>query len=220
MMPAVEAYLALRRAAGFRLFNAEYLLASFAGFAGERNETHVRTETAIAWAAQGPSAAQRDRRLKTIGLFARHVHLEDDRHELPPANHFGYRKTRRVPYIYSPDEIGRLIEAALQLGPAGSPRARTYATLLALLAATGMRISEALHLRFADITADGLLIRETKFRKTRLVPLHDTAMAGLDRYLMQRRVVGFGNDHVFLGDHGGLLPYRAVHSTFLTLLRS
>ena len=67
MMPAVEAYLALRRAAGFRLFNAEYLLASFAGFAGERNETHVRTETAIEWAAQGPSAAQRDRRLKTIG---------------------------------------------------------------------------------------------------------------------------------------------------------
>jgi integrase len=219
MMPAVEAYLALRRAAGFRLFNAEYLLGSFARFAGERNETHVRTETAIAWAAQGPSVAQRDRRLKTVGRFARHVHVEDDRHELPPANHFGYRRTRRVPYIYSPGEIGRLIEAALQLGPAGSPRARTYATLLALLAATGLRISEALHLRFADITADGLLIRETKFRKTRLVPLHDTAMAGLDRYLMHRRQVGFGDDHVFLGDHGGSLPYQAVHSTFLTLLR-
>ena len=81
-----------------------------------------------------------------------------------------------------------------------------------------MRISEALNLRFADITRDGLLIRETKFRKTRLVPLHDTAMAGLDRYLMQRRRVGFGNDPVFLDDHGGLLPYRAVQRTFLTLL--
>src|SRR5260370_10113950 len=84
------------------------------------------------------------------------------------------------------------MEAADQLGPAGRLRSRTYAALLSLLAATGLRISEALALRFADITADGLLIRETKFRKTRLVPLHDTAVAGLERYVVRRRRVGSG----------------------------
>jgi integrase/recombinase XerD len=219
MMPAVEGYLALRRAAGFQISNAEYLLVSFARFAAARDETYIRTETAIAWAAQGPSVAQRDQRLKTVCRFARYVRFEDERHELPPADHFGYRKRRRVPHIYSSGEIDRLIQAALQLGPPGSLQAQTYATLLALLAATGMRISEALHLRFADITADGLLIHETKFRKNRLVPLHDTAAAGLHRYLRRRRQAGFGDEHVFVGEHGRSLPYHTVRSTFVKLLK-
>jgi integrase/recombinase XerD len=88
-----------------------------------------------------------------------------------------------------------------------------------LLASTGLRISEALGLRFADITADGLLIRETKFRKTRLVPLHDSAAAGLERYLMRRRQHASDDDHVFIGEHGRPLSYPAVQGTFLTLLR-
>jgi integrase/recombinase XerD len=137
---------------------------------------------------------------------------------LPPANHFGYRKRRRVPYIYSASEINRLIEATDQLGPAGALRSRTYAALLSLLVATGLRISEALALRFADITPDGLLIRETKFRKTRLVPLHDTAVAGLERYAVCRRRAGSGNDHAFVGSSGRPLQYQAVQSTFKTLL--
>jgi hypothetical protein len=137
MMPAIEGYLALRRAAGFQLSNAEYLLGSFARFAAARNETHVRAETAIAWAARSRSVAQRDERLKTVCRFARYVRLDDGRHELPPRNHFGYRKRRRVPHIYSSREIERLVRAALQLGPPGSLKGQTYATLLALLAATG-----------------------------------------------------------------------------------
>ncbi len=219
MMDAVERYLSLRRTAGFDLINAEYLLASFTRFAAERNETHIRTQTAIDWAAQGRSVAQRDVRLKTVCRFARHISVEDDRHELPPANYFGYRKKRRVPYIYSTREINHLIEATVQLRPRRALRSQTYATLLALLATTGLRISEALGLRFADITADGLLIRNTKFRKTRLVPLHESAVAGLERYLMRRRQVPSGDDHVFIGDHGRALPYHAVQSTFQTLLR-
>jgi integrase/recombinase XerD len=180
---------------------------------------HIRTQTAIDWAVQGPSVAQRDARLKTICRFARHIRVEDGRHELPPANHFGYRKKRRVPYIYSTKEINRLIEVAIQLDSPGALRSQTYATLLALLATTGLRISEALGLRFADITADGLLIRDTKFRKTRLVPLHDTAVAGLERYLKHRRQFPSGDDHVFIGDHGRPLPYQTVQSTFQKLLR-
>jgi integrase/recombinase XerD len=219
VMAAVEHYLRLRRTTGFDLSTAESLLASFARFAAERNEMLIRTQTAIDWAAQGPSAAQRDARLKAVCRFARHVCAEDDRHDLPPANYFAWRKKRRPPYIYTKEEVDLLIEAATQLCPRGALRPYTYATLLALLASTGLRISEALGLRFADITADGLLIRETKFRKTRLVPLHDSGTAGLERYLMRRRKVPSVGDHVFIGEHGRTLPYCAVHSTFQTLLR-
>jgi integrase/recombinase XerD len=220
MKDAVAAYLALRRAAGFEMANAEYLLGSFARFAAERNETHVHRLTAIDWAAQGASAAARNERLKTVCRFARHVRSEDDRHELPPADYFGCRKTRRMPYIYSSNEISRLLEAAGRLGPRDTMRAQTYATLIALLASTGLRISEALGLRFADITDDGLLIRKTKFGKTRLVPLHETADAGLRHYLLRRRQLGAGDDHVFVGRRGRPLPYAAVHCTFKTLLRA
>jgi integrase len=219
MMPAIERYLALRRAAGFQLSNAGYLLGSFARFAAARNETYVRAETAIAWAARGRSVAQRDERLKTVCRFVRYVRLDDGRHELPPANHFGYRKRRRVPHIYSIGEIERLVRAALQFGPPGSLKGQTYATLLAVLVATGLRISEALKLRFPDITPDGLLIRETKFRKTRLVPLHDTAAAGLQRYLRRRQQVAAGEDHLFIGEDGRSLPYQTVQSTFVKLLK-
>jgi integrase len=93
-------------------------------------------------------------------------------------------------------------------------RSLTYATLLALLATTGLRISEAIGLRLADVTADGLLIRETKFRKTRLVPLHDTVTVGLDRYLLRRRQIGSTDDHVFIDHHGRPLKYQTVQSTF------
>jgi len=213
MLKAIETYLTLRRATGFAMLNAEYLLKSFVAFATERRQTHVHTQTAIDWAARGPSVAQRDARLKAVCRFVRHVRVEDARHELPPINHFGARKTRRSPHIYSAAEIDRLIEAALQLRPKGGLRRRTYATLIALLSVTGLRISEALKLTVADVTRDGLLIRETKFRKTRLVPLHDTAVAGLQRYLTHRRPCS-ETDPVFIGAGGLPLRYIAVKETF------
>jgi integrase/recombinase XerD len=143
----------------------------------------------------------------------RHVRVEDARHELPPVNHFGVRKTRRPPHIYSAAEIDRLIEGALRLRPKGGLRPRTYATLIALLSVTGLRISEALKLTVADLTRDGLLIRETKFRKTRLTPLHDTAVAGLERYLARRRPCSEA-DPVFVDARGLPLRYIAVKETF------
>ena len=219
MMAAVQAYLTLRRAAGFDLSTAGWLLCSFARFAAERNETHVRTKTAIDWATQASSVAQRDARLKAICRFVRHIRVEDHRHELPPQNYFGWRKRRPTPHIYSDNEISRLIQAAKWLGPVGGLRPQTYSTLLALLAAAGLRISEALNLRFADITTDGLLVRETKFQKTRLVPLHDTAVAGLHRYVTRRRLIGAGDDRVFIDRHGRALQYQLVYSTFQTLLK-
>lgn len=220
MIKAVEDYLALRRAAGFTLSNTEYLLRSYASFAGERKELFVRTATAIEWASHSPSTAQRHTRYQTVYRFAEHICLEEPRHELPPHNHFGYRKTRRVPHIYSPIEIQRLVMSATQLSPSGSLRAHTYAALISLLAATGMRISEALDLLLSDIQSEGLLIRKTKFQKTRMVPLHDTAVKGLRQYLVCRRRLHPGGEHVFVTDGGDRLPYQTVHTVFCKLLKA
>lgn len=218
MIDAVDSYLALRRSAGFVLRNAEYLLRSFATFAADRQQQHICTATVIDWASQAMSLAQRHTRYQSVCDFARHVRLEDSRHELPPLNHFGYRKTRRIPHIYSPAEIERLILAAKQLSSRDALRPQTYATLISLLAATGLRISEALHLLVSDVTPDGLLIRKTKFQKTRLVPLHETAVAGMQRYLTQRRGGHLAGDHVFVGDSGQPLAYGTVYRVFGALL--
>ena len=220
MIGAVESYLAVRRAAGFTLSNAEYLLRSFASFASDQGQTHIRTATAIAWASQAESLAQRHTRYQTVCHFAQYLRVEDPRHESPPENHFGYRKTRRVPHIYSRDEIKSLILAATKLPSSDSLLPKTYAALISLLAATGLRISEALHLLVSDIIPDGLLIRKTKFQKTRLVPLHDTAVAGLGRYLACRQGAHRGGDHVFISDEGQPLIYWKVHSVFRTLVKS
>lgn len=220
MIAAIETYLAVRRAAGFNLSNTEYLLRSFASFASDQKQTYIRTATAIRWASQARSVAQRHTRYQTVCLLAQYLCLEDSRHESPPTNYFGYRKARRVPHIYSRDEIEGLVLAAKRLPSFNSLRPKTYATLISLLAATGLRISEALHLLVSDITPDGLLIRKTKFQKTRLVPLHDTAVTGLARYLTHRQEMRSGGDHVFVSDDGQPLVYWKVHSVFRTLLKS
>jgi len=220
MMASVETYLAVRRSVGFTLSNTEYLLRSFADFAAGRKEAHIRTATTIDWASQAKSVAQRHTRHRTICRFAQYLRVEDLRHELPPANHFGYRKTRRVPHIYTRDEINALVLAATRLPSSDSLLPKTYAALISLLAATGLRIAEALHLLVTDITSDGLLIRKTKFQKTRLVPLHATAVTGLGKYLVQRQEAKRGGDHVFVSDEGQPLVYWKVHSVFRTLLKS
>jgi integrase len=220
MIAAVEKYLATRRAAGFSLSNVEYRLRSFARFAANRQEAIVRCATAIDWASESESVAQRHTRYQTICSFADYVHLEDSRHELPPPNHFGYRKIRRMPYIYSKADIQRLILAATQLAPVNSLQPLTYVALISLLASTGLRISEALHLLISDITPQGLLIRRTKFKKTRMVPLHETAVEGLHRYLTTRHRFRIGGDHVFVSNSGDPLCYVRVHEMFRKLLKS
>jgi integrase len=111
------------------------------------------------------------------------------------------KRHRPVPYIDTPDDARRLVQAAVQLGPVGSSRPDTVCTVLALLFATGLRISEALSLRIADVTPDGLVIRKTKFGKTRLVPLHPSAHSGLEKYLLRRRATAGGGDRVFVSTH-------------------
>jgi integrase/recombinase XerD len=220
LMPAVDSYLAIRRAAGFELEVPEYLLRSFARFASGRRERYIRTATVIEWAGQAPSRGQRHHRLCTVVRFARHVWVEDSHHEIPPTDVFGRKRSRRVPYIYSKEDTARLIRAASSLGPNGSLRPHTYSSLFALLFATGLRISEALALRFDDVTPDGLVIRKTKFQKSRLVPLHETASEGLSRYIRRRRQVPAMDDWIFVSVRGRRLDRSSVHETFCGLLES
>ena len=111
-----------------------------------------------------------------------------------------------------------LVRRAWRLSPHGSLRPWTYATLFSLLAVTGLRISEALNLRLDAVTSDGLVIRETKFRKSRLVPLHPSATAGLARYLDRRRSLAT-DDYVFVSLRGTGIQYPVVVTTFLRLVR-
>jgi len=99
-------------------------------------------------------------------------------------------------------------------------RRATYSTLFGLLACTGLRLSEAIHLRYADITQDGLVIRRTKFRKSRLVPLHDTTRAALDRYLEQRRPYARLDDHVFISLRRKPLLVQDAERAFRTAARN
>ena len=219
LMKAVERYLAVRRAVGFKLKNQEHHLRSFARFASAREETHIRTPSVIEWASESKMPRSR---LENIIPFARYLQVEDERHEVPPppSRIFGPPKSRRIPFIYSQDELNRFLQAAMSLGPLDSLRPHTYATLFALLAVSGLRISEALNLRFDDVTADGLLIHKTKFRKSRLVPLHETADAGLERYLQRRKRTAATCDRVFVSLLGRPLSRSAIAETFGKLLKT
>jgi len=117
---------------------------------------------------------------------------------MPPTVFGSESRPRPVPYIFSTDEIQRILQAASELGKRNTFRGHTYKTFFALLACTGLRVSEAIHLCFQDITADGLVIRCSKFRKSRLVPLHETTHAGLEQYLKRRRAFTPLDDHVFV----------------------
>jgi integrase len=214
----VDSYLDLRRSTGFGMRVQGYLLHGFASFAADRGETHIRTGTAIEWVAQAPSEGQRANRLGMLRVFARFAHAEDARHEVPADRVFRARRVHYRPFVFTPDQLHDLLVGASKLPPAGSIRPWTFTTLFSLLAVTGLRISEALNLRLHDITDDGLVVRETKFHKSRLVPVHPTTMAALDRYLEHRGAAE--GDHLFVSLRGRGIRYPGVVSVFLRLMRA
>lgn len=220
LMPAIENYLEVRRALGYKLENTEWLLRSFAQFAAARGERYIVSKTAIAWAEQTATAHQRDRRLKTITTLARFLHAEDERHDIPPHWIFYPQHQRPIPYIFTEEELRSLVQEARRLPPVSSLRPHTFSTLFGLLAVTGLRVSEALGLRLDDITDDGLVIRRTKFHKSRLVPLHESSAAALGRYLERRQCVVGDNDHLFVSLRRTKLCYATVHRVFRRLCAS
>lgn len=216
----VARYVALHRSLGFRFRIQEGLLTLYARFAEARGDTVVRMATVLGWAGGAPSPAQRRNRLLTVRRFALAMRAEDPRHEVPPADAFGRPvKERHLPHIYASEEVVALLRAAAGLAPAGGLRPIVYVTLFGLLAATGLRISEALALRLEDITDDGLVVRETKFRKSRLVPLHESTYQALARYLVARKQHRMAGPYVFAAS-GGPLPYDTAAGTFRHLARA
>lgn len=219
----VDRYIALRGTLGYKLRKPARHLRAFADHAASRGEAHVCAATVLAWAmAAGPTREARAERFRNIALFARFLHAEDSRNELPGRNPFAVRKTRPIPYIYTPDEIARILDAAgkLRRQRPNPLRRELYTTMFGLIAATGLRVSEAIALRVDDLWADGVLeIRETKFCKSRLVPLHPTVVQALDRYLEKRRRVAADSDHLFPSVQGRALCPSTVNYIFRRLLR-
>jgi integrase len=138
-----------------------------------------------------------------------------------PRSFFGSTHRRPVPHIYTEQEIAALLRATDHLVPTDGLRPATYRTLFGLLASTGLRISEALHLRPQDVDfAHGFLtVSETKFRKSRLVPLHPTTVAALKHYadFQQHRLGRQRTEVFFVSDRGKRLPYTTVCNTFVKL---
>lgn len=199
----VAAYVRLRRAAGFRFKTQAQVLNSFLRFAALRGDAHVRAETAIEWARASSSVHQRANRLNIVRAFAVHAAAEEVQHEVPPRDVFGRPRHKRArAYIFTAQEITGLLDLAKALEPRASIRPHTYYALFGLLAATGLRRCEALNLNVGDLTSDGLVVRETKYRKTRLVPLHSTTESALQAYLARRRLFEVESDHVFVSLRG------------------
>ena len=202
MIAAVEAYLALRRAAGYSMRDADRILRSYGRFAHGRRDRFVKVATIHAWAKRARSPERREALVRKVALLARHLHAEDPRHEIPSYRVFAADPFQRPePFIFTREQIVALMATARRHPCNGD----AYATLIGLLAATGLRISEALLLRLDDLTRDGLFVRETKCHKSRLVPLHPTVERELVTFLGRRGAARC--DRIFVGVNGGPLSY-------------
>jgi integrase len=184
----LDRYLAIRRSVGFKLARAELLLADFCRYLEAIGADTITTDNAFAWASLPPngSASWWGQRLSVVRAFARHLHAIDSAHEVPPIGLLPAKSHRAVPYLYSDADIAALMAAARELR---SPlRAATFETLIGLLAVSGLRIGEALRLDRGDVDLhDGVLrIRQTKFGKSREVPLHPSTVAALSAYAGRR----------------------------------
>jgi integrase len=223
MHALVTAYLAARRSMGFDLRIAGRQLLAFARFAdrtGHRGPLTVAV--AVRWAQRARRATRLTwaRRLQTLRPFMKYRAQFDPGTEIAPPGLFGPFRRRLVPHIYTDAEIVALLDAAAQLSPVTGLRLRprTYATLFGLLACTGLRISEALALTpmDVDLPCASLTVRQTKFRKSRLVPLHPTTVVALTAYAKARRcrVSDRAIATFFVSDRGTPLKDGIVHHTF------
>ena len=220
---ALNEYLAVRRALGFKLAATGAHLHRFVDFAEHEGAETVSTDLALRWATQcaGAQPAHWAKRLGMVRRFAQYLLARDSRTEVPPLDLLPARVKRVLPYLYNDQEIMRLLEAAGQLPSATGLRAHTYATLFALYVVTGMRISEALQLDRddVDLAAGVLTVRDTKFGKSRHLPIHPATQQALHDYSKRR-------DHLcphppapsfFVAERGTRLTTGTVRWTFVKL---
>jgi integrase len=221
---AAADYLRLRHALGHKLAEHERLLPRFIAFLEASGAQTVTIQSALDWAAEPcapPGSSVPGRRMTIARGFARYLSGTDPAAEVPPPGMTGHRQHRRVPYIYTEADIAALTALARQEIRAPL-RAATIATLIGLLDAAGLRIGEAIALDRGDIDWTGavLTIRESKFGKSRLVPLHDSAASQLREYAQVRsRLMPQPETAAFFTSLTGTrLIYPNVHHTFRTLV--
>jgi site-specific recombinase XerD len=221
----VRDYLALRRSLGFTLLHHENLLNDFVSFFEERELSHITTREAMKWARR-PQGAQPPcwaRRLGMVRGFARFWIASDPRTEIPPLGLLPSHYERKAPYIYTDGQICQLIEAAKLLPSKTGLRRWTYSTILGLIAVGGLRVSEAINLdnQDADLEKGILVIRKTKYGKTRLIPVHRSTQRELRKYVQHRdRVYPKSKTPAFfVAERGTRLTDLAVRATFNKLSR-
>jgi integrase/recombinase XerD len=226
---AVDDYLSLRRSLGFKLHDAGKALLDFVTFMEERRAPYITQSLALVWAQQ-PSEAQPTHwatRLTFVREFARHRSATDPRTQIPAQGLLPFQPKRARPYLYSDDEIRKLLRAALQIPcryERSALRPRTFYCLLGLLSVSGMRLGEArnLELRDLDPTTGVLTIRGTKFGKSRLIPLHDSTREVLADYIVRRNRHWAGrpvSSYLFVSNRGNRLDGAEIHRTFYALSR-
>jgi integrase len=220
---ALAGYVAVRRSLGYKLDRPEKLLAQFISYLEERDAGTLTTEHALAWAVlPAGDASWHAYRLSAVRSFAAYLHTIDPSAEVPPAGLIPARPRRATPYLYSGADITALIAAAASLR--FPLRTATYQTLIGLLAVTGMRVGETIRLDRSDLDlAAGIItVRQSKFGKTRLLPLHPTTTGALHDYLRLRDRLhpSPGTAAVFISPAGTRLLYCNVHATWKLLAAS
>ena len=220
LLDQVEEYVAYRRGLGFELQTQRRMLLDFARYAeGVGHQDPLTTDLAVQWALGSSSTdpAYAAQRLSAVRLFARHLAIAEPRTEVPPLGLLDGAASRKPPHIYSDAEIAALLDQARLLYPRDGLCPRTYVTCFSLLASTGLRLSEACRLASSDVDlAQGLItIRESKFHKSRLVPLHPTTARALTQYKTYRGASPSGS--FFRTDRAAALQTKAVQKTFSRL---
>lgn len=220
---ALADYLTLRRALGYRLVRSEKLLNQFLDHLEDDGAAGVTVERALRWARLPADGAVNwwAHRLSVVRGFATYLHALDPHTEVPSTDLLPSRRRRANPYLYSEDDIGAVLAATASLS---TPlRQATFRTLIGLLAVTGMRIGEAIRLDSDDIdfTSGLLLVRRSKFGKSRELVLHQTTLRALAEYLRRRDRLHPAprTPAVFISTAGTRLMYCNVQSTFQRLLR-
>lgn len=227
MQERVDAYLTERRRLGFAIETPGVVLRSFARFADTSGHTGPLTMAIVLdWVkgkARNPTPQSWARRLETLKPFALYESRFEPATEFPSSAIFGRAHQRLTPHIYTEQEITALLAAARDLQPENTIRPATYETMIGLIAATGLRLSEAVHLTYADadITHQCVTVRKTKFNKSRHVPIHATVAAALKRYLQFRTDYDIAPDAPFFVVASGRAPSkRQVNWTFGQLRRT
>jgi integrase len=219
LAPHLDEYLQLRRSLGHKLADAHRVLPWFVSYLDERDVEFVTVETALTWSLERvvPDGSRVPaQRMMAVRGFARYLSGIDPRTEVPPAGTIRHPKRWRRPFIYTDTNVLALIEQA-DLLIAQPLRSATYQALIGLLATTGLRVGEALRLDRYDLDrCEGVLkIRESKFGKSRLVPLDPSTLDALERYdhTRQRLCPDPRTDSLFVSLRGTRVIYECVWPT-------